>query len=88
MDNGFAFDSLFISKKTEWNPKPDNDNLRLLPGWMTPAELLQWVRQEKKLMQKELAANFRLRSDSKHRNDWENLEGLERCTMERYFAAR
>lgn len=66
----------------DWNRIPDNENLRLLPDWMTPAELLQWIRQEREVMRKELAADFRLRSDPKHRNDWDNLEALERATLQ------
>ena len=62
-----------------------NDNQRLAESWMTPAELLQWIRQEKEQMRRELAADFQLRSDPKHRNDWENLEAMERCTLQRYY---
>ena len=69
----------------EQNPTADNENLQLLPDWMTPAELLQWIAQEKEQMQRELAADFRLRSNPKHRHDWDNLEALERCTLQRCY---
>ena len=65
-------------------PAPDNDNWRLKPDWMTPAEFLQWLRREKERMQRELEADFRLRSCPKHRQDWDILVAIERCASHRY----
>ena len=69
---------------TDRNPTADNENLKLLPDWMTPAEVLQWVGREKRQMRKELSADFRLRFNRKHRLDWENLEILRRCITQHY----
>lgn len=65
-------------------PVPDNDNWRLLPDWMTPAEFLQWLRREKERMRRQLKADFRLRSCPKHRRDWEVLIAVESCAAQRY----
>ena len=68
----------------DWNPTPDNENL-VLSVRLTPAEVLQWVKREKARMRQELKADFRLRSDPKHRLDWEVLEAVERCTRQRFY---
>jgi hypothetical protein len=69
----------------ESNPTPANENLKLLPDWMTAAEVLQWVGREQEQMRRELAADFRLRYDRKHRLDWENLEALRRCVQQHCY---
>jgi hypothetical protein len=69
-------------------PTPDNDNWKLKKDWMTPAELLQWVRRTREEMQRELAADFSLRHCPKHRGIWESLAALERCARWQYCRVR
>lgn len=78
-----------VSNRYPAKPPPaDNDNWHLLPDWMTPAELLQWVRKDKERMRQELAADFRLRSCPKHRQDWDVLVAIERCTLWHCYGMR
>jgi hypothetical protein len=66
----------------------DNENLRLLSDWMTPAEAMQWIRQRKERLKRKLAADFTLRSDPEFRLDWEIAIGLERCTLWHCYGER
>jgi hypothetical protein len=67
---------------------PDNDNWRLMPDWRTPAEFMQWIRQDKERMRRELAADFRLRSCPQHRLDWEILIAMEKCALWHCYGVR
>jgi hypothetical protein len=69
-------------------PTPDNENLRLMEEWMTPAEFMQWVEQTREGMRRELAADFTLRACPKHRTRWENLDAMERCCRWHYLGVR
>jgi hypothetical protein len=69
-------------------PRPDNENKRLMETWMTPAEFMQWVRQTREAMRRELAADFSLRNSSQHRKDWEVLDAMERCCLWHYYGVR
>ena len=80
-----SLDSFFWDEREGWDRVPDNENLRLFSASRTPAEVLQSLGREKEAMRAELAADFKLRSDPKHRNDWDNLEALERCIKQRYY---
>jgi hypothetical protein len=60
---------------------PDNDNLRLIPDWRTPAEFFQWIRREKQRLRRLLAADFRLRSCPEWRRDWEVTLAMEKCGL-------
>jgi hypothetical protein len=60
---------------------PDNDNDRLLPDWMTPAEFFQWIRHEKQRLRRRLAADFRLRSCPEFQRDWEVTLAMEKCGL-------
>ena len=72
-----------------WAPKPhNNDNLRLMEDWMTPAEFMQWVRRNREEMRRELAADFTLRFDPVHRKDWVALAAMERCCLWHYYGVR
>ena len=68
--------------------KHDNENLRLLSDWMTPAEAMQWIRQRKERLKRKLAADFTLRSDPEFRQDWEIAIGLERCVLWHCYGER
>jgi hypothetical protein len=59
----------------------DNTNWRLMPDWMTPAELTQWINRRKERLRRELAVDFRLRSCPEHRLTWEITLAMERCAM-------
>jgi hypothetical protein len=69
-------------------PRPDNDNLRLMADWMTPAELMQWIGRTREEMRRELAANFSLRNDPEHRKQWEALHAMERCALWHHYGVR
>jgi hypothetical protein len=69
-------------------PKPDNTNWLLMEPWMTPAELLQWVRRTRDEMRRELAADPGLLACPKHRRSWDSLAALERCALWRYYGVR
>lgn len=69
-------------------PTHDNDNWKLKEDWMTPAELLQWVRRTREEMRRELAADFSLRACPKHRRTWESLAAIERCALWHYYGER
>lgn len=72
----------------EANPPPDNENLRLLPDWMTPAELLQWVRQEKDRLSRELAADASLWVCPEHRREWDSTLGIEKLALWQCYGVR
>jgi hypothetical protein len=63
-------------------PQPDNENLLLLDGCVwTPAEVMQWVRQEKRRLSRKLAANPRLWTCPEHRRTWNATIGIEKLTL-------
>ena len=78
----------FVSGEGFTPPVSANENLLLMPDWQTPAELLQWIRQDKERMRRELAADFRLRSCPKHRLHWDVLIAIERCTLWHCYGVR
>jgi hypothetical protein len=88
MDTLTLFGTRLIVGETDPLPKPDNDNLRLMEDWMTPAELMQWIRRTRQEMRQELAADFRLRNCPTHRRHWVNLNAMERCCLWHYYGAR
>ena len=69
-------------------PAADNENLRLLSDWMTPAELMQWLRREEKRLNKELAADERLWSCPEHRLTREINQAMERCARWHCYGER
>ncbi len=69
-------------------PRPDNENKRLMEAWMTPAEFMQWVRQTRDTMRRELAADGSLRDSPKYRRDREVLNAMERCCLWHYYGVR
>jgi len=69
-------------------PKPDNDNWRLMDEWETPAEFMQWVRQEQERLTRELAANERLLTCPKHRLTREIRQAMEKCCLWHYYGVR
>jgi hypothetical protein len=88
MDSWTLFGTRFITGDAFQSPRRNNDNRRIKADWMTPAELLQWVRCTRVQMQRELAADFSLRHCPKHRATWESLHALERCALWHYYGVR
>jgi hypothetical protein len=63
-------------------PSHDNENLELMTGCkLTPAELLQFIRQHKKRLSRAVAADARLWDCPDHRNDWMTTLGIEKLTL-------
>ena len=63
-------------------PPPDNENLELLAGCgMTPAEVMQWARQRKQRLCRELAMDARLWTCPEHRRTWNATLGIEKLTL-------
>lgn len=69
-------------------PTPDNDNWRLMPDWRTPAEFMQWVRQRKERLRRELAADFTLRACTEHRKTWDITLAMEQCALWHCYGIR
>ena len=69
-------------------PRPDNENKRLMEPWMTPAEFMQWLRQTREEIRRELAADFSLRICPECRREWDVLNAMERCCLWHYFGVR
>ena len=82
------FGTRFVSGEGLTPPVSANENLVLLPDWMTPAELIQRIRRTMDEMRRELAADFRLRSCPKHRQHWDELIAIERCTLWHCYGVR
>lgn len=55
----------------------DNENDRLKPDWMTLAELLQWVRQSKRRLSRDLDRDPQLWRCPEHRRTWRMRLALE-----------
>jgi hypothetical protein len=63
-------------------PPPDNDNLELMPGCpLTPAEVMQWLRRERRRLSRAVAMDTRLWTCPEHRRDWIVTLGLEKLTL-------
>jgi hypothetical protein len=72
----------FVTGEAFITPTPDNENLLLLAGCVwTPAEVMQWVRQEKRRLSRKLAANPRLWTCPEHRRTWNATIGIEKLTL-------
>lgn len=69
-------------------PSADNENLRLHPNWKTPAEFMQWLRQDKRRLEQELAADGRLWSCPVHRLDRDINRAMERCARWHCYGER
>jgi hypothetical protein len=88
MDSWTLFGTRFITGDANLPPTPHNDNCRLMEAWMTPAELMQWLRRTQEEMRRELAADFSLRNCPTHRRHWDTLKAMERCALWRYYGVR
>lgn len=63
-------------------PPADNDNLELMRGCvLTPAELMQWTRRERRRLSRAVAIDARLWSCPDHRRDWIVTLGIEKLTL-------
>jgi hypothetical protein len=61
---------------------PNNDNLELMTGCgLTPAEFMQWVRQQKHRLSREVAVDARLWTCPKYQKDLMLFRGLEQLTL-------
>jgi hypothetical protein len=88
MESCNVFGTRFITGDASLPPRPDNDNWRLMHDWMTPAELMQWIRRTRQEMRQELAADFRLRNCPKHRRQWKTLDAIEKCCLWHHYRVR
>lgn len=61
-----------------------NENQRLLPDWMTPAELFQWISQEKLRLSREVAADASLWACPEHRREWDATLGIEQIALRQF----
>jgi hypothetical protein len=67
-------------------PVADNENLPLLLNCaMTPAEIIQWARREKKRLARKVAADPRLWTCPDHRRTWNATIGIEKLTLWQCF---
>jgi hypothetical protein len=83
-----CFGTRFMSGEGLTPPVPDNENLRLMPDWMTPAELMQWVRQEKERLSREIAKDSRLWSCPEHRRTWHVRLAMEQLARRLFYGRR
>jgi hypothetical protein len=88
MDDVNIFGTRFITGGACLRPRPNNDNLRLMADWMTPAEFMQWVNRTREEMRRELSADFSLRNDPEHRRQWDVLHAMERCALWHCYGVR
>jgi hypothetical protein len=80
----FLFGTRFATDSAFMRPVPQNDNETLMPEWMTPAELFQWIRRTREEMRRELAADPNLLTSPTHRQNWQTLDVLESAARRRY----
>lgn len=78
----------FFHGKAFTTPQAANENLRLKADWMTPAELMQFIRREKDLLARELAADPSLLIDPKHRLWRVETTALEACALWHLYGVR
>ncbi len=69
-------------------PPRDNDNRRLMHDWQTPAEILQWIRQRKRRLHQEVAADARLWTCPEHRLTRSITLAMEKCALWHYYGVR
>jgi hypothetical protein len=78
----------FLTGEAFTTPTPDNNNWRILSEWETPAEFMQWVRQEKDRLRRELLAEPSLLTNPEHRRTLNVTLAMERCAIWHYYRAR
>jgi hypothetical protein len=69
-------------------PTPDNNNWHLLSDWETPAEFMQWVRQEQERLRREIAADPRLLTCPEHRRKLDITLAMEKCALWHCYGVR
>jgi hypothetical protein len=69
-------------------PRPDNDNWRLMHDWRTPAEFMQWVRQRKEQLRREVQADERLLTCPDHQLTRNIAVAMEKCCLWHYYGVR
>jgi hypothetical protein len=87
MDSLTVFGTRFITGDMPM-PRPDNNNWRLMESWMTPAEFMQWVRNRKQRLEREITAEPRLLTCPKHRLTREIALAMEKCCLWHYYGVR
>jgi hypothetical protein len=86
MDSFTLFGTRIITGDAFALPTPDNANLELMTGCaLTPAELLQFIRQYKKRLSRAVAADPGLWNCPNHRKDWNITLGIEKVTLWRCY---
>lgn len=72
----------FLTGEAFTTPTADNENFPLLLNCpLTPAELMQWVRRERRRLSCQLAADHRLWTCPEHRRTWNATIGIEKLTL-------
>lgn len=91
-DGYMSVSDIFGTRVIQGGPDPmppgNNDNMRLLAHWQTPAEFLQWVRQDKVRLQRELLANPDLLASPEHRLSRQIRVAMEKVCLWQYFGSK
>ena len=69
-------------------PTPGNDNWGVCSDWQTPAEVMQWLRQRKGRLSRELAADARLWACPEHRLTRTITLAIEKCALWHHYGVR
>ena len=69
-------------------PAADNNNWYLMCEGTTPAEFLQWIRQEEDRLRREIQADPRLLSSPQHRRTREIRQAMKQCCLWHYYGVR
>jgi hypothetical protein len=78
----------FLTGEAFTTHPPDNENLRLMPDWETPAEFMQWVRREQERLRRQMAADPRLLTCPEHRRKLNVRLAMEKVCLSHYYGVR
>ena len=66
-------------------PATENDNVATISSTMTPAEIMQWVRNDRRRLSRAVIADASLWRCPEHRRQWEITLGIEQITRRKFF---
>jgi hypothetical protein len=75
----------FLTGQAFTTPNPDNENLRMMEDWETPAELIQFIRREKDRLCRQLAVDPSLLGDPTHRLWRIETNAMEACALWHFY---
>jgi hypothetical protein len=75
----------FLTSEAFTTPSPDNENLRIMEDWETPAELMQFLRREQDRLCREVAADPSLLNDPTHRLWRAETKAMEACARWHFY---